>query len=141
MKAKGCITEVLEWRTAREYFYWRIRRRQAEEAIKDRLVAASNGQMTHEGATERVSKAMPAGMDDKGLVAWMEKNGAAVEALVASTITKSWERTAASLSGPLRCNLVTVPNSYTAKLSKKTNSATRATAETCQQRPAMGQSS
>ena len=28
MKAKGCITEVLEWRTAREYFYWRIRRRQ-----------------------------------------------------------------------------------------------------------------
>ena len=28
---------------------------------------------------------MPAGLDDKGLVAWMEKNEAAVEALVAAT--------------------------------------------------------
>ena len=58
---------------------------QAEETIKDRLMSASNGHMTHEGATERVSKAMPAALDDQGLVAWMDKNGAAVEALVAAT--------------------------------------------------------
>ena len=25
MKAKGCINEVLEWRSARGFFYWRIR--------------------------------------------------------------------------------------------------------------------
>ena len=81
MKAKGCITEVLEWRTAREYFYWRIRRRQAEEAIKDRLVAAANGGLTLETATARLAAAVPA-MDDQAMVAWMEKNGAAVDQLV-----------------------------------------------------------
>ena len=58
---------------------------QAEEAIKDRLMSASNGHLTHADATERVSKTMPAGLDDKGLVAWMDKNGAAVEALVGAT--------------------------------------------------------
>ena len=84
MKAKGCITEVLEWRTAREYFYWRIRRRQAEEAIKDRLVAASNGGLTLETATARLAAAVPA-MDDQAMVAWMEKNGPAVEQLVSAT--------------------------------------------------------
>ena len=84
MKAKGCISEVLEWRTAREYFYWRIRRRQAEDGIKDRLVAASAGHLTLDGASERLAKAVPA-MDDKGMVAWVEKNGAAVEQLVAAT--------------------------------------------------------
>jgi hypothetical protein len=34
MKAKGCISEVLEWPTAREFFYWRIRRRQVEDPLK-----------------------------------------------------------------------------------------------------------
>ena len=55
MKAKGCISEVLEWPTAREFFYWRIRRRQAEDPLKDRLVAASNGALTLDAAAARVS--------------------------------------------------------------------------------------
>jgi hypothetical protein len=55
MKAKGCISEVLEWPTAREFFYWRIRRRQAEDPLKDRLVAASNGALDLDTAAERVS--------------------------------------------------------------------------------------
>ena len=56
MKAKGCITEVLEWRSAREYFYWRIRKRQAEDAVKDRLVAASLGYLTPAEAATRVRR-------------------------------------------------------------------------------------
>ena len=55
MKAKGCISEVLEWPTAREFFYWRIRRRQAEDPLKDRLVAASNGALDLDLAAARVS--------------------------------------------------------------------------------------
>ncbi|KAI8067073.1 acetyl-CoA carboxylase [Gongronella butleri] len=31
MKAKGVINKALEWRTARQYFYWRVRRRLLEE--------------------------------------------------------------------------------------------------------------
>ena len=56
MKAKGCISEVLEWPTAREFFYWRIRRRQAEDPLKDLLVSASNGALTLDTAAERVSE-------------------------------------------------------------------------------------
>ena len=59
MKAKGCISAVLEWPSAREFFYWRIRRRQAEDPLKDRLVAASNGALTLDSAAERVSTQKP----------------------------------------------------------------------------------
>lgn len=44
MKAKGVIREILEWRSARRFFYWRVRRRLNEEYILRRIastVAAS----------------------------------------------------------------------------------------------------
>ena len=34
MKAKGCITDELTWRTSRTFFFWRIRRRQAEDGLQ-----------------------------------------------------------------------------------------------------------
>jgi acetyl-CoA carboxylase/biotin carboxylase 1 len=37
MKAKGAIRAVLEWKTARKFFYWRIRRRVAEDRLRKRL--------------------------------------------------------------------------------------------------------
>ncbi|KAH6624087.1 acetyl-CoA carboxylase [Chaetomium sp. MPI-SDFR-AT-0129] len=37
MKAKGVIREVLEWREARRFFYWRVRRRLNEEHILRRI--------------------------------------------------------------------------------------------------------
>ncbi|KAL2134647.1 hypothetical protein VTI74DRAFT_11225 [Chaetomium olivicolor] len=40
MKAKGVIREVLEWRNARRFFYWRARRRLNEEHILRRIAAA-----------------------------------------------------------------------------------------------------
>lgn len=54
MKAKGCINEVLEWRTSRKFFYWRILRRQLEDSIKDQLVQASDSQMTYQEAAVKV---------------------------------------------------------------------------------------
>merc|ERR1711988_1978167 len=33
MKAKGVISEELEWRSSRNFFFWRIKRRQAEDSI------------------------------------------------------------------------------------------------------------
>ncbi|KAM7212033.1 Acetyl-CoA carboxylase, central region domain containing protein [Rhypophila decipiens] len=41
MKAKGVIREVLEWREARRFFYWRVRRRLNEEYILRRIAAAT----------------------------------------------------------------------------------------------------
>jgi acetyl-CoA carboxylase/biotin carboxylase 1 len=46
MKAKGCISEVLEWRSARGFFYWRILRRQREDALLDKIVKASKGALS-----------------------------------------------------------------------------------------------
>eukprot|EP01035_Chromulina_nebulosa_P016919 gene16919-22410_t len=37
MKAKGCISEVLEWKRSREFFYWRILRRLKEDTIKESI--------------------------------------------------------------------------------------------------------
>ncbi|KAJ4303919.1 acetyl-coenzyme-A carboxylase [Collariella sp. IMI 366227] len=42
MKAKGVIREVLEWRNARRFFYWRVRRRLNEEYILRRMTAAED---------------------------------------------------------------------------------------------------
>jgi acetyl-CoA carboxylase/biotin carboxylase 1 len=54
MKAKGCISEVLEWKSSRLYFYWRIRRRQAEDSLKDKIVEASGGTITVAQAADKV---------------------------------------------------------------------------------------
>ncbi|KAK4123014.1 hypothetical protein N657DRAFT_574108 [Parathielavia appendiculata] len=42
MKAKGVIREVLEWREARRFFYWRVRRRLNEEYILRRMKNATS---------------------------------------------------------------------------------------------------
>ena len=84
MKAKGCINEVLEWKTARGYFYWRIRRRQQEEAIKSRLVAASNNALTLADAAKRLTAVLPQS-SDKDTVSWLENNGAKVDEMVQKT--------------------------------------------------------
>lgn len=42
MKAKGTIREALEWSNARKYFYWRLRRRLAEEGVIKQLAKADS---------------------------------------------------------------------------------------------------
>ncbi|KAF0496183.1 acetyl-CoA carboxylase [Gigaspora margarita] len=41
MKAKNTIRKVLEWREARRFFYWRVRRRLHEEYVFKKLIAAN----------------------------------------------------------------------------------------------------
>ena len=81
MKAKGCISEVLEWKSSRRFFYWRIRRRQLEDQLKDRLVSASNGQLAYGDASAKVAGIVPAG-DDKAAVQWLMQNALAADNLV-----------------------------------------------------------
>lgn len=33
MKAKGVVRDILEWKSSREYFYWRVKRRLAENEV------------------------------------------------------------------------------------------------------------
>lgn len=41
MEAKGTIRQPLQWRNARRFFYWRLRRRLTEELIMKRMAAAA----------------------------------------------------------------------------------------------------
>lgn len=78
MKAKGVISEELEWRSSRNFFFWRIKRRQAEDSIIDRMVAATDGAMEHADAKTRV-KSMYNKDSDKEVVAWIEANQDAID--------------------------------------------------------------
>lgn len=41
MKAKGAIRDILEWKNARRFFYWRVRRRLNEEYILRRMATVT----------------------------------------------------------------------------------------------------
>lgn len=74
MKAKDCIRDVLDWPTSREYFYWRIKRRQLEDKFKDDIVSASNGKMTVVQASEKLNTIIPNDMKDSEAVDWLLAN-------------------------------------------------------------------
>ena len=81
MKAKGVISGELEWKSSRGFFYWRIRRRQAEDKVKDRLIEASGGDMSYAEACERVAKMITCSdgsggrNNDKEVFSWIEGHG------------------------------------------------------------------
>ncbi len=54
MKAKGVIRDILEWREARRFFYWRVRRRLNEEYILRRITTAAATTKTGPAAAARV---------------------------------------------------------------------------------------
>ncbi|KAJ8276600.1 hypothetical protein COCON_G00083520 [Conger conger] len=42
MQEKGVITDVLEWRTSRQFFYWRLRRLLLEDMVMKKIQAANS---------------------------------------------------------------------------------------------------
>mmetsp|Transcript_25309 Transcript_25309/g.75318 ORF Transcript_25309/g.75318 Transcript_25309/m.75318 type:complete len:158 (+) Transcript_25309:2-475(+) len=67
MEAKGVIRKGLEWRRAREFFYWRIRHRlQQQEAVRGIMEADSS--MSLPAAKELVATWVPEGDDDEAAV-------------------------------------------------------------------------
>lgn len=57
MKAKGTIREILEWKNARRFFYWRLRRRLNEEFMLRRMASTlllSNGAASTEKRAEHL---------------------------------------------------------------------------------------
>ncbi|RUP43011.1 acetyl-CoA carboxylase, partial [Jimgerdemannia flammicorona] len=55
MKAKGTIQKALEWRFARRFFYWRVRRRLSEE-YAFRCLAAADPKLSRESMTRYLQK-------------------------------------------------------------------------------------
>lgn len=73
MKAKGVISDVLSWKMSRKFFYYRVRRRQLEDTLKDKLIEASNGLLSYPDAAAKVASITPQG-DDKSVVQWLNDN-------------------------------------------------------------------
>ncbi|XP_077999917.1 acetyl-CoA carboxylase-like [Glandiceps talaboti] len=42
MQEKGVITDVLQWKTSRKFFYWRLRRLLLEDKVKAKIMAANS---------------------------------------------------------------------------------------------------
>ncbi|KAL7749387.1 acetyl-coenzyme-A carboxylase [Sorochytrium milnesiophthora] len=53
MLAKRTISKILSWQTARSYFYWRLRRRLAEETLRKRIAHARSYSTTTTTADDR----------------------------------------------------------------------------------------
>lgn len=115
MKAKGVIRDELEWRNARRYFYWRLRRRLNEEYILRRMTSTllMNGAADHHETKSRQIRERHLGLleswsgidefdaSDREVAEWYEANRRAisdkVDTLKAETLT-------AQLSGIVREN-------------------------------------
>jgi acetyl-CoA carboxylase / biotin carboxylase 1 len=84
MKAKGVIRDSLEWRNARRFFYWRVRRRLNEEYILRRMsstVLASAEKKSKDDQRahylqllESWSGVVNFDRDDRGVAEWYEQN-------------------------------------------------------------------
>ena len=79
MEAKGVIRQPLQWKNARRFFYWRLRRRLNEESILKKMAAVSlrNKEITREQNLEMLqawTRIGPFEQDDKAVAMWYEEN-------------------------------------------------------------------
>ncbi|KAI9279387.1 acetyl-CoA carboxylase [Sporodiniella umbellata] len=85
MEAKGVIRKALDWRRARHYFYWRVRRRLSEEYTFRKIVAA-DALMTRQKMSNLVKQwfendhqAVDYQNADQLVAEWFEKRATVVE--------------------------------------------------------------
>merc|ERR1719387_1684073 len=81
MKAKGVIRDIVPWERAREYFFWRVRRRLAQDALVSELKAADSS-MSAADAVSMLQEWMGGAADwadDKAVLAFFESKGTLLE--------------------------------------------------------------
>ena len=79
MKAKGVIRDVVSWEQSRAYFYWRLRRRLAEDEARREYKAATDGSMSRDDVTDALRRAMASQLgasadfeNDQAVAQWLE---------------------------------------------------------------------
>ncbi|KAI9483961.1 MAG: acetyl-CoA carboxylase [Benjaminiella poitrasii] len=105
MKAKGVIRKSLDWRRARHYFYWRVRRRLCEEYTFRKVVAATEGAMAREAMTGLVKQWFVHDHDsvdfeeaDEVVAGWFEKRASVIEQRVQKLKTEATKGRVVSLA-------------------------------------------
>ncbi|KAK9460780.1 acetyl-CoA carboxylase [Lipomyces oligophaga] len=87
MKAKGTIRQVLHWRNARRYFYWRISRRLGENYILRDLETANPKSSRLERNSRIKAWYAEAGLDetsDRDVAEWIKSNDSTIKAKISS---------------------------------------------------------
>merc|ERR1719326_2411740 len=99
MKAKGVVRDIVPWERAREYFFWRVRRRLMQDAIVSELKAA-DGSLAHAECLRMLGEWVGGAAsweDDKAVLAFFESQGAVIDEKLGEVRKASVAKTVASL--------------------------------------------
>jgi len=111
MKAKGVVRDVLSWKRSREYFFWRVQRRQAEMRLRKAIVDADPNLSFSEVSDKMVAMAGTVDWEnDKAVSAWLKddasKISTTVNAMKADAVSASVEKMLSALPADARADLV-----------------------------------
>ncbi|KAI7893247.1 acetyl-CoA carboxylase [Mucor mucedo] len=105
MKAKGVIRKPLEWSNARQYFYWRVRRRLSEEYAFRKIVSATKNVMSREEMCalvkqwfENDNEAAVYDDADQLVAEWFEKRASVIEQRITKLKSQALQEQIVSLA-------------------------------------------
>jgi len=113
MKAKGVIRDIVPWQRAREYFFWRVRRRLLQDALVKELKAADSG-LSHADCLTMLSGWIGEKADwsdDKAIVGAFEAEGELLDAKLGEVRVEAVKNAVAAL-------LATLPEADRADVAK-----------------------
>jgi acetyl-CoA carboxylase/biotin carboxylase 1 len=97
MVAKGVIRDVVSWEKARPYFYWRVRRRIAQDALVGQLKAA-DGAVSHADGVAKLKEWCAVDWeDDEAVLGWFSDAAEKIEAELDAVRTAAVGKTVADL--------------------------------------------
>jgi len=99
MKAKGVIRDIVPWERAREYFFWRVRRRLMQDAFVTELKGA-DGDLSHADALTMLASWMDGKAsweDDKAVLQFFEAEGAMIDEKLQEVQKESVKKTVTAL--------------------------------------------
>ena len=99
MLAKGVIRDIVPWKRAREYFFWRMRRRLMQDALVGQLKEADSS-LSHADCLNLLAQWMgdkASWEDDKGVLAFFEAEGATIDDKLGEVRVESVKKTVAAL--------------------------------------------
>ena len=103
MLAKGVIRDIVPWKRAREYFFWRVRRRLLQDAIVKQLKVADST-LSHADCLSMLTKWIgekASWTDDKAVVAAFESNGPMLDKKLGEVRVEAVQKAVAALLATL----------------------------------------
>lgn len=100
MKAKGVVRDVLQFKDSRKYFYWRLKRRLAEAAVRKEMKAADS-KLSYYEMSEKLMGMCPEWEDDHKVLAWLKEEKPAIKSMVTELRKAAVKRDVSAMLGVL----------------------------------------